>query len=585
MNSQKWKFFEYRKGEKRRNSSSGKHFTGLDVNESLIRELIQNSLDAVDDKNTIVKVLIQFKELEAAKCIRYFENLKQHYKASYNKDMILDQKIKFLILEDFNTTGLNGDKKDDFFLKDNIRSGSDNSSGGSHGIGKIVFYEASQIKTFFAYSVYENGDVFQGTCDFETHSIDEKEYREDGTLELCPNNDKLFIQELFKRTGKQRGLSIAIPLPQEVETEKLKNAIIQEYYYPIIGDKLTIELVTLEREKTKIDGNYILDSRGAKNKLASDYSTSPRPDILIEIGTKYKSGQSNKKLITSDEEEHITSKLKNDKIVSIRFYFSIIQKRSSTVKGYLDFLIVKNIDNKDEKFDFWRENILIKEASSRKNRSSQYIIIVLVNGEDNELSSLLRELENPSHTRWDYQKLPDEIKSKYQHIPKLVPFITQLPSKIIHQITTSNIDLDSNFFSDLFPDISAVGEKSDQGQNSQNTKPENPDRNISSNPNFIFRENRKNNGFIISLSEKGKQKGILRINIKIAYGTNKGNPFRNYDVKDFDLEKNIDVKLTSGKQISKQENQLSCQVNNSDFKVSISGFDPDRELKIDVGEE
>ena len=140
-----------------------------------------------------------------------------------------------MILEDFNTTGLNENKKKDFFFKDNIRdhSHSKTQSGGSHGIGKIVFNVASDINTFFAFSITENEKFFKGKAVFPTHHLNEENYRPYGILNLCENKDKPFIDKLFKRQSDQKGLSIAIPfVSEDIDINKLMSVIIRRILLP-----------------------------------------------------------------------------------------------------------------------------------------------------------------------------------------------------------------------------------------------------------------------------------------------------------------------------------------------------------------
>ena len=584
----KWEFFEYPERQKRKDSSSGKSFRDLDIHASLIRELIQNSLDAVSDSSKPVEIKIRFTESGKNDCARYFQDLEPHYKASFGQPLKIAEKLRFLVLEDFNTTGLEAKKQDDFFLKDNIRSDSGRSSGGSHGIGKVVFYLASRIRTFFAFSVYDNGSVFKASCVFKTHKMEGKEYHEDGMLELCPENDAGFMQTLFVRTRQQKGLSIAIPLPDaELRPESLEQAITNEYYYPLINEKLVVALGDTKKA-IKIDSNYILEQETAKQKLIAHYHTLPPEKLLrIPIGDAY-TGRDEP--LNPQQKQDIISRLESDEEgVVIRFALSVKLKsrQREREEGYLDLALSRKKDEKDKDshFDFWRENLLIKDAAGRNKGSSDYNAIVLIHGQDNALSHLLRELENPSHTRWEYRNPNDEVKNKYRNILQLVPFITQLPSKVIRSVMQAGVTLDSNFFSDFFPDTSADGRASDQGQPSGNTDDKTP-ADIKANLNFKYRENRKNNGFILSLSDTGKRNDFAKISITIAYGTNRGNSFKNYDTRDFDLRENIKIDLKGGQQIEKQANRLLCHIKDKDdFKVTLSGFDPDRELKIDAKEE
>ena len=165
------------------------------------------------------------KKLDVKKLEQYFDNLAGHYEACYNKKMLKGKEIDFLILEDFNTVGLEGDKADSFFRKDNIRTDTNTQAGGSHGIGKRAILEASQITTIFAYSIFKDGEIFEGKAAFKTHKKDNKWYKEDGTLKL--NRDYELIKLLFDRKA-ETGLSIAIPCVRdpEIKIEKLNKKVL-----------------------------------------------------------------------------------------------------------------------------------------------------------------------------------------------------------------------------------------------------------------------------------------------------------------------------------------------------------------------
>ena len=570
MSKYDWKFYKYEDDEIERNSSSGKHFNDAKIASSLIRELVQNSLDAAKGDGP-VNIKIKFIELDLNQCMYYFADLRPHYEESYKEPMPLGNngKIPFLIVEDFNTTGLTSNKKKDFLFRDNTRN-DDSASGGSHGIGKVVFYMASNIKTFFAYSfAADNTETVAGSCDFRSHKIGDTHFKEDGKLTLSTKTDRSFIDALFTRTEGEHGLSIAIPMPNDLNTNALIAAIEEECYYPIITNKLTIDL-----DGKSIDDNYILELKGEKQRLISSYMTNPETTISIEIGKQYTSGTLRDTVLAADEEQQITDKLKEYHYVVIEFKFLIHLKKTGE---WTEASILLLLSEKQEKnrggFDFWRENILVKGHS--KQNSSNYIAIVLIDQRSKALGNLLRKLENPSHTKWEYQSSSNEIKKQYSYINKLVPFITQLPNKVINQIHISNFNVDSDFFSNFFPDKTVGSKGSSRGKKTSGGE---IPIGIEHNHNVSFRE--ENNGFILSLSDEAKQKNISKIDIELAYGTNKGDPFKHYDIRDFNLETDIDIDLKHGTTEGPQKNHLSCEVCNNDFQISLSGFDPNRELRV-----
>ena len=164
----KWEFNEYGKSHTRSDPSSPKFFRDLTLEESLIREFVQNSLDARLGSEP-VKIIIKDYDVSKDDIRDYIDDLEGHL---HSCDLSASEDCRIVTLEDFNTRGLDDNNQDDFFYKDNINH--KQSGGGSHGIGKAVFNNSSEIKTFFAYSLFaeknKNPVSFSGqVCDQNTH--------------------------------------------------------------------------------------------------------------------------------------------------------------------------------------------------------------------------------------------------------------------------------------------------------------------------------------------------------------------------------------------------------------------------------
>ena len=130
---------------------------------SLVREAIQNSIDACLDNTKPVKVRFTLKNQTGKINEKYFKDLYPHAALSINENLLpkYDQNSIFLIIEDFNTTGLEGSvrtskpKDSDVKLYGasywffewakgiSIKKG----DRGSWGIGKIVLSAASRYKS------------------------------------------------------------------------------------------------------------------------------------------------------------------------------------------------------------------------------------------------------------------------------------------------------------------------------------------------------------------------------------------------------------------------------------------------------
>ena len=572
--NQNWKFEEYTEDSTKHDSSSDKFFKGPPESESLVREFIQNSLDASNNSKT-VKVIINEKKLNKRDMKEFLTDLEPHLKACKLQEHNKEQQIRCIVLEDFNTKGLEGKNKDNFFKADNITNKTE--GGGSHGIGKAVFSATSKIKTFFGYSIYGNNEsIFQGRSVLKSHKIGDKHYRSYGDLKIKPiEKYTKIINMLFKRQNTEKGLSVVIPYC-DVEIEDIKQSCLEQFYMPIIDNKLELEI-----ENEKINKNTLDLDDNLKIRLALEYKTSNKKNKLYSIKEKNWKDLSFPKLSKDFIDQ------KNPLFLS--FEIEMLTKQGVRETGKVTLLIQKE-EKADtlQTIDFWRDNLLITEAITRGKKQKGYSVILRLS--DDHLSQLLRNLEDPGHTKWQTGSIKPEIKEKYSNIPKLVTFIKKLPLEFIRQIKHQPLKQDSHFFSDYFPDISSSGAKqTKEGKSTsykdstQNKIPEEPQF-----QNFIYKAHKKGDGFTLKLKNQIHVPPDKLI-VDVAYGTNRGDAFKNYDKRDFMFDENITINLVdsgtnSGERKFCKENSVTYSIINEKFGISFTGFDPDKELKINIKE-
>lgn len=183
-----------------------------DFTESLVRESIQNSLDAAAEPNNPdmpVKVKFGFGVIKKDELSCLFE-LKEHAEACLDKwktkprtQEIYEPMIKLLDhdeistieVTDWNTTGMsnlpdkNGDKVFEIFTQStgvDVKSGAN--SAGSFGFGKAAFFLMSPIRTILVSSKTALGETnFAGRTKFCDHFLNGKEYGPKGYI--SPNPD------------------------------------------------------------------------------------------------------------------------------------------------------------------------------------------------------------------------------------------------------------------------------------------------------------------------------------------------------------------------------------------------------------
>ena len=296
MDTVKWRFRKMSRAEENHDPMERELFEGEPINTRLVREAIQNSLDAGrNDANAPVRMRFSLagihNPLPAERATRYFGGLADHLDQIHDLDDsiiarllagdISDGGVPFLVIEDAGTTGLAGDweQHDDspdnpaagnhfyWFFRNIGRSGKGDADNGSWGLGKWVFPDASRISSYIAVT-RRNDDsdtLLMGQSVLTKHTIGRQRYAPYGYLAVAgADNQPLplrrsdpehrpFIEQCIADFGLQfraePGLSVIIPFPRigggdddGIGQSDLLSAIARNYFYPLLAGQLQITL-------------------------------------------------------------------------------------------------------------------------------------------------------------------------------------------------------------------------------------------------------------------------------------------------------------------------------------------------------
>lgn len=192
-----WHFFPLRAGETERDPVSGEFFANDTRLEAIVRESIQNSLDARVDKTGTVDIRIFFSgtkdalpaERYAVYRIAADERYSDPGSGLLRPIPTIDEPCPYLVIEDFATTGLTGITTQkpltepigegirdwnyyNYFFRENLSNKAGSGSLGSWGAGKCVFQRASRLKSSFALSIrdgYEPRKFVAGKATLQIH--------------------------------------------------------------------------------------------------------------------------------------------------------------------------------------------------------------------------------------------------------------------------------------------------------------------------------------------------------------------------------------------------------------------------------
>ncbi|MBZ2168296.1 hypothetical protein [Marinobacter sp. F4216] len=277
-----WKFERKRRSQKSRDPMQASFFTNASIDEdaqALIRELIQNSLDAkvnpASGEPVRIRLRIGTHHPESGVMDRYIsEHAWKHFNAPDNGLASPPQAgdpCRFLVYEDFNTCGLVGDEMtyDEqpgnsfyYFMRAEGQSGKEDGVRGRHGIGKYVVPKTSGIRMFIAATVRSSDQrcLIAGQSVLKSHHVDGIAHTPDawwGVFDMDEGGDDYFPMpvedaELFDRltrdfglarTSTDTGLSLIMPYVQEdISVETLSKYVVNEYFWPILNGQLLVEV-------------------------------------------------------------------------------------------------------------------------------------------------------------------------------------------------------------------------------------------------------------------------------------------------------------------------------------------------------
>lgn len=405
--------------------------------ESLIREICQNSLDAIKDENKTV--LVEFKKFKRSTCeIEGIEELKyvftkcQDYwkeqqdgkaKNFFHKGLsILERnEIDILRISDFNTVGLDGSDKEINSNWSNLIKGSGVSdkggnAGGSFGIGKSAAFACSDLRTVF-YSTKDKSDneAYQGVC--RLASFKEDDYITQGIgyygVKEFNNPIKTMIQldTDFKRDETGTDIYLIGFNDDDEWKEKMIGALLDGFLVALWKGFLAV----------RIDNIYI----SQKN--------------LNEIFEKYND-------VISDNIKNYYEVLLNIKD-PIRWNFNNL--------GNVSFYLF-------EKEDFCRKVYISRKSGMKiyeQNRFPRHIdfagVLIL---EGNEVNAFFRKMESPQHDKWEPDRYDENPKLAEKYKRELICKLKELVNELDKYDSDEELEVEG--LGDLITDIgSLIGDK------------------------------------------------------------------------------------------------------------------------------
>lgn len=596
-----------------------------DVCEALVREGIQNALDAGlnPDEPVIVRLGVlpeSFNPAAAELRTSFMSGTQPHWNArgtGLTRPPQEGDPLRWILFEDFGTTGLTGDPSQAFpedvpnpffaFFRAEGYSEKSTVQRGRWGLGKFAFPRASRGRCFLGVTVRHDDHrrFLMGRCTLKSHRIDDNRYTPDGFFGLrAPNSPAMPFEDPdlidsfsrafgLSRDASRSGLSVVVPFVDqaEVKSSALLAAVLRGYWLAILSGQLEVRLVEEDANVVEITSMTIddvlqrlpLTERDALSPLISlgrwGLQTPHDQVVTIDSQLSKRTPRWGEDSIPADTLELIRQRVETGR-VKIRVSLSVrATGQAESRDTWFDVLLERTADGKGHKPLFLREGILISDVRTPVPTGWRCVVLI----EHEPLATLLGDSENPAHTRW--LKEGTHFKGKYVSGKEVISFVTTSLRAVVDRLSAADADADPSVLADVLSVL--LPEDSGRRRRPERTTTEPTD---STEPDVTvdpvgrrFRLTQVDGGFSISGSGTSLSAGS-HVKIRMAYDVRQGDALSSWQAFDFDVsaapirvqeQANVDV-------LERRENRVRLQILAEDFRFVLVGFDPWRDLKIDV---
>ena len=498
----KWIYHvDNRKSTTRRESTLDDMFdsSALSVYSDIVRESIQNSLDARSDlldAHEPVRMRFALGTLPWNKSEHWLGGAVEHLRApsSLVKTGFHEcsgRTTDYLCIEDFGTIGLQGDywPTDELtafnaFYRAEGKSPKQNGSRGSRGVGKVTFQKTSRLRLMFGLTIRETednneaGPLLMGVSTNAWHQQESNTFTPDAQFGLeevvakgTPDQESIvipisgrahptisqFVQDFGIARTTEPGLSAVVPfLKSGVSLEVLTTAIVEQYYVPILRGELNVEMVSagVTKEILSLDNVASVAQRVGGDDLYRKVAfakaaliTEDVESLSIDIGTD--------SLRLALQHGDLASKLREILLVKkgiaalkVRLAFDRIEE-DKFVRVSDEFCVSLKIDDgRSSRPLYLREGLTVANSDLSQNMVSGGLAIV--EAQSGPLANLLRSSENGAHTQFQPRK--EKVSTSFRPGDRVVSSFLYAHRDVMTAISASLGEKDYAALAKFFPD-------------------------------------------------------------------------------------------------------------------------------------
>jgi len=628
------------------NSRLADLFTDTDIfteHSKLVRESIQNAIDArLDGQTARMRFFVGIGEIGLGE--KYFGEQKNRFEKCLKDTPDLSKEFKYVVVEDFNTTGLKGsfdnslekdDPKRDSFFYFTWATGTTNKGGGKggkNGVGKVVYEATSHIHSYLVFTCRKDDRVpnepenlLFGKCVLEPHELDGKKWLPEsqwmistelhGSETYIPSSSPQEIQTFLKdfsvtRSIGETGTSIVIPFVNEnISAIRLAQCVAQDYFIAVLDGRVEVTIEDSTGFKVHINADSIKETLLGLDETMETKNSKTKAELLELCDMHIARSNKGTEIFIIPESENSPNNwvtetplmsdqlllraresLYSKSILEFRVPVIVPKKGKDGVKSEDQFVVlIKKDERANLAATFSREGILIPRANPKQISGALALVLI----EPGDLANLLGLSEGPAHQIWSWEE--EKFKGVYSPqsaAEELIKFVKSSASRLLQMVQLQKDEWDDLKYGHIFSLDSDSGFKSENTQEGnipiiKNTaQVSGSKRKKPKNPPKLISDDFEvhpiPNGFRIILSQASGLKAGDTFEVKAGYDVSSGNPLA-LSLDDFTLSKLLTNQSKKNVSIIKQTgNHCTLSIADTSFEADFVGFDTYRDLAVSV---
>lgn len=442
-----------------------------------------------------------------------------------------------------------------------------------------------------------------GRCILKSHQAEGVHFVPDGyfgfvrQLERGPLDTPIEdrqILSLFKETfclerGEEPGLSLVVPwYDNEISEQSLLEAAVRDWFYSILTGELVVRVGAQQLDAGSLAQHVwrlTPESRSDLEPLIglTRHLLSPEGRQATTLGPADTAGAPkwHDAMLSAETAAALTAVLDAERPIVVRIPIAVKPKDQPVQSSSFDICLQRDSTADDGRPVFVREGIVVTDAKGGRVRGVRSLVVI----GGGALADLLGDAEGPAHTEWRADTA--HFKERYKFGTSYLTFVKQAVASLVERLQGEEDNVAPDLLSDLF---SLPEERPEPprrpapagGTEGPESEPD-PRLNLVRTP-APYRITRVAGGFTLTRGES-RSRTPAELQVTVAYEVRRGNPFSKYDPADFQLHI-PPIAVSSDHrgllQLDASANSLRLKVTDPDFRLTVTGFDVNRDLIVRV---